>query len=598
MGQKENKQEVAKSKNDFEGITMSREMELIKRFCNTVWEYDASVNQIYIHRSHREPENGEVWRPYEEYYLRYRDIYIRKEDADIWEHYMLPEHLKDFLKGERSDEHFLLRTKLKHFEYEWYEIYLEKLDANRLLIVSRNINEVQRNAAITQAAMMEVDYVCRINIETKNYIFYYSGDPRGTIPQYESNDYFEMITKFNKTIVVPEEYETFCQQMNLEQVIKKLQDQEEYILYATMRNEGKLTYKKFRFCYADSRKKELLLSRIDVTKEKFLTNELQRSQEKMRHILETTTALVFQYYPEDRGILLKDLGLRENKNVLQEEDLLQQLLGKGYLEESCEKAVVEAFKQIRDGEASVSITIRARRSIDLPWVWCRMVMFDYQDLHTQERRVLGYLQNIDHEIVMQEQLMQMAQIDHLTGIFNVGAGKRKVQDVLAQQGDASRQYNAMFILDLDNFKKVNDTLGHMQGDDVLRRFAGVMRETFRTGDIVYRLGGDEFAAFVSGMQDYKVAINSIMARFTRRLAEARAEYPFISISVGIFVSNTVKDYQRYYQEADWALYETKRNGKNHYAIRISAKEENYFFHSDQPFDSDIQTKTFPDTLDK
>lgn len=577
---------------------MSREMALIKRFCNTVWEYDASVNQIYIHRSHREPEACDSWRSYEEYYLRYRDTYIRKEDADIWEHYMLPEHLKEFLKGEREDEHFLLRTKLKNFEYEWYEVYLERLDEGRLLIVSRNINEVRRNAAITQAAMMEVDYVCRIDIETRNYIFYYSGNPKGAVPQYESNDYDDIITKFNKTIVIPEEYETFCEQMRLEYVIGQLQSQEEYTLYATMQNEGRLTYKKFRFCYADSRKKELLLSRIDVTKEKFLTNELSRSQEKMKHILETTTALVFQYYPEDGGILLKDLGLRENKNVLNQEYLLQQLLGKGYLEESCEEAVAEAFEKIRRGEQNVSVTIRARRSIDLPWVWCRMVMFDYQDLHTQERRILGYLQNIDHEIVMQEQLMQMAQIDHLTGIFNVGAGKRKVQEVLARQGDTSRQYNAMFILDLDNFKKVNDTLGHMQGDDVLRRFAGVMRETFRTGDIVYRLGGDEFAAFTSGMQDYKVAINSIMERFTRRLAAARAEYPFISISVGIFVSNTVRDYQRYYQEADWALYETKRNGKNHYAIRISEKEENYFFHSDQHFDAEIQTKTFPDSLDK
>lgn len=111
----------------------------------------------------------------------------------------------------------------------------------------------------------------------------------------------------------------------------------------------------------------------------------------------------------------------------------------------------------------------------------------------------------------QEKLKKKSQHDPLTGILNVKAGKEFIQNRIDHYQE--NDYNALFIMDIDNFKQTNDTFGHMTGDQLLIEFAKILKHTFRAEDIIYRIGGDEFAVFVQNIHNPYEDIELIMKRF-------------------------------------------------------------------------------------
>ena len=124
------------------------------------------------------------------------------------------------------------------------------------------------------------------------------------------------------------------------------------------------------------------------------------------------------------------------------------------------------------------------------------------------------------------------------------------------------------ILDLDNFKLVNDLYGHDMGDRVLVAFAGIVRINVRSDDVVCRIGGDEFMAFFADMEQEE-AVESLTQRLNRQLMKEADSLMGndhgipLGISIGaVFVSEQTEDYQILFQYADNALYEAKRNGKH------------------------------------
>ena len=304
---------------------MLKRIALLRQFCDTVWEYQGDSNQLYIYYDGVTPGFCDTCQPYDKVYQLYQKEYVYSEDISIWEKYMSPENLREFLDSDEEERHFEIRVAHGRSGLEWHEAYIDKEDENRLLIGTRDVKEEQRNATIAQAVLPEFDYVCRIEIATGSYVLYYSADEKTVVPQHSADDYETVFTIFNHSQVVPEEAEELSENMKIKNVVDKLEEQEEYILYATSRDKNGLTYKKFRFCYADAAHQELLLTRTDVSdvvrerllrqeeekkrlayleKELFLTRELHNSQMEMRRILETTTDLMFQYDPEKGALLL------------------------------------------------------------------------------------------------------------------------------------------------------------------------------------------------------------------------------------------------------------------------------------------------------
>jgi len=126
------------------------------------------------------------------------------------------------------------------------------------------------------------------------------------------------------------------------------------------------------------------------------------------------------------------------------------------------------------------------------------------------------------------------------------------------------------LIDIDNFKKVNDTRGHVVGDHVLKAVADLISSYFRTGDIIGRIGGDEFVAFMWNIPSRKVAVEKAEELVSIVRGEPHSTPEDVTFSVGISFNNG-KDmkYSELYNQADKALYQVKRNIKGNYSVYTS-----------------------------
>ena len=151
-------------------------------------------------------------------------------------------------------------------------------------------------------------------------------------------------------------------------------------------------------------------------------------------------------------------------------------------------------------------------------------------------------------------LLKKAEYDALTGILN-----RRAFDQICQSSAEKKQKIALLLIDMDNFKGINDTYGHIGGDNALKALAAALKETFRESDYVARVGGDEFAAILPNCEPYGAdAIKRKVASINERLS-ALNEGP-VSVSVGV-AFGALGYTQALYDKADKALYAVKEKGK-------------------------------------
>ncbi len=124
------------------------------------------------------------------------------------------------------------------------------------------------------------------------------------------------------------------------------------------------------------------------------------------------------------------------------------------------------------------------------------------------------------------------------------------------------------ILDVDNFKTLNDTLGHQMGDRALQDIAEILRHHFRDYDIICRLGGDEFLVFMRDIPEETICRNaaSLLKKLNLTYSEGQISI-HVTASAGIvLVSDASIDPQELYRRADEALYQVKKEAKNSFKI--------------------------------
>ena len=165
-----------------------------------------------------------------------------------------------------------------------------------------------------------------------------------------------------------------------------------------------------------------------------------------------------------------------------------------------------------------------------------------------------------------ESLTEEVTIDRLTGFLNKSSGTEKIEELCRKDS------GALMIMDLDNFKLVNDIYGHDMGDRVLVSFAGIVRQNVRFEDVISRIGGDEFMGFFEDLVEEE-AIAGLVQRLNESLMEeadvlmGKDHGIPLGISVGAAITSPeINDYQLLFRRADSALYEVKRGGKHGYEI--------------------------------
>lgn len=155
----------------------------------------------------------------------------------------------------------------------------------------------------------------------------------------------------------------------------------------------------------------------------------------------------------------------------------------------------------------------------------------------------------------------------LSGIYNKQGCQRQMQKYLDSNNPSVSC--SMLFLDLDDFKRINDTLGHQNGDIVLCCIGEILQSTFRTDDIIGRFGGDEFIVFIKGLTNEKVLAKkclNIGEKF-RKKSEERIGVK-VSCSIGaVIVDNKETDFDLLFRQADNALYDAKSSGKDKSALR-------------------------------
>jgi diguanylate cyclase (GGDEF)-like protein len=163
-------------------------------------------------------------------------------------------------------------------------------------------------------------------------------------------------------------------------------------------------------------------------------------------------------------------------------------------------------------------------------------------------------------------LRSLALLDDLTGLFNSRFFRMQMEIEMARAKRTGHPCTLMMI-DLDNFKSLNDTLGHLEGDRFLAEFGQIMRASARTTDLIYRYGGDEFAVIMPAT----TAIDAIVIcqRFNNALSNMPQKTdPAISLSIGIAEYNTFSSYDinDFIHAADLAMYKAKKEGKNRICV--------------------------------
>lgn len=224
--------------------------------------------------------------------------------------------------------------------------------------------------------------------------------------------------------------------------------------------------------------------------------------------------------------------------------------------------IFEAYCDSMDkGESNFQYDLRAVTD-NTAFSWLRYTGTTYFGEDGKPKRVVGKTLDVTKEKQELEDLERKANLDSLTKLNNKVHTRTLIENILYKSNN-ERVQHAFFLIDLDNFKEVNDTWGHLCGDNLLVRFANTLISSFTSADIIGRVGGDEFLVFVPNIKSYAEA-KRIAQRIVSRGSNIYLENKrIITVSVGMSVfPKDAQSYDALFRSADLALYQAKRKGKN------------------------------------
>ncbi|RHM99536.1 GGDEF domain-containing protein [Dielma fastidiosa] len=200
----------------------------------------------------------------------------------------------------------------------------------------------------------------------------------------------------------------------------------------------------------------------------------------------------------------------------------------------------------------------------------------------------------EHRLILlnNARLLKNNELDPFTGIFNKAAFKQHVSEAVCDR--SKDEYAALLMIDIDDFKNVNDTFGHYAGDQVILDVVGLLTKGNQSNVIAGRVGGDEFAVFFPSfysldylyekVENYLKAARKIIANDTAGI---------ITISIGIYLTKQSEIYDEMFKKADNALYMAKRKGKNQYAVYAKPSDEDTHYASEAPLYSKSAEQFLP-----
>ncbi|MCR4741388.1 MAG: diguanylate cyclase [Treponema sp.] len=254
---------------------------------------------------------------------------------------------------------------------------------------------------------------------------------------------------------------------------------------------------------------------------------------------------------------------------------------------SADLARTEYFKRVHEDDISVlelmQDTITGKNSDYLAefryknftneYIWIRVTGTLIRREDRSPAKFIGSINNVNAQIMHEQELKSIAEVDALTSLLNKSAMQEYVSTFLKEKAEES--LCAMFMLDLDNFKMVNDNLGHLAGDKAIKDAAKKLSLIFSEKDYISRFGGDEFCILLRvskdvGKENFLRLVNEKAKNLCLILREKYFDEKNTievsgSIGIALYPENG-SSYDDLFRYADQALYYIKQNGKNGYKI--------------------------------
>ncbi len=289
--------------------------------------------------------------------------------------------------------------------------------------------------------------------------------------------------------------------------------------------------------------------------------EVNCSRDKIERLLMTSTEISVDHLPGLSHFFKKHIELYvhpEDKNILAEIDSFSII-------SEFEDGISEIEHEYRAKKLKPSVSQKGVQVVSDEFLWYKMRIKTSNDTSNAEVISVITVDEIHEEKEEALKLRLKAETDQLTGSYNKNTFAEKVNTYLKNE-----RMGALFMFDLDNFKGINDNMGHSAGDAVLQEVATKTKTLFRNRDIVGRIGGDEFVVFLEGTTEKDLIeekAKKLCSIICKKYYAKNKEIIEISCSIGIAIApHDGTDFDTLFDVADLAMYQSKSEGKNCFTI--------------------------------
>ena len=324
-----------------------------------------------------------------------------------------------------------------------------------------------------------------------------------------------------------------------------------------------------RMFYYQGRTPYFLVSCWDIHMRKKIEAELYLQTERYKLVEEINQEFPFEYDVENKTIFIASssnimIADRGGKDFFVSIKALEEIIFREDYEEFF-GMIKRASSEEEHGMLEYRVNV-ADVGQEPEYAWHRTIYKSVPGENGEILRILGRTEDVTRERRIQDEMALKLKQDDLTKLLNKSTTKSEVEAFLKKN---VRGTHALMLIDVDNFKGINDTLGHMFGDSVLITIAKKIQDLFRATDIVGRIGGDEFMVFMKHTDYYqaKLKAESICKNVRQTYHGGSKEEIEVSCSVGVAIIGTIKEsYSSLFAKADMAMYQAKEAGKNQYRI--------------------------------
>ena len=344
----------------------------------------------------------------------------------------------------------------------------------------------------------------------------------------------------------------------------------------------------------------------DTTKRKEVENELYRQSERYKAIEENMDELPFEYViSTDTLIVSKILWTRpglDNRIY----DFYKKLDETDYIHPDSKQVFKDNINRAKQGRCNGTFEFQGMFRDDNQYHWYIMHYTTVLDENSVPERIVGRVNVYDEEKKAQLEIKRRLMNDEMTGLYN----KSACEKIISEKLESENVSGALLVLDIDNFKLINDTFGHTFGDTVIENFAQGIKSAVWDDVIVGRIGGDEFLVFIPNAT--KETATETASHLCTMMKETyvgdQLHLPdSVGCSIGIsYVPENGTAFQTVFDKADLAMYYSKSKGKNRFSEynekMLSAKADIMSMKKDEQesvstgktlvYDADFATYTF------